>query len=288
MSTNIFALKTIALSLVCVTVFALPSTAAASYHSSVSTDFNGMTTEQKVAYLYGMITQLQLMLQIQQGIEDDDRIGVVRPGGRIDRSDVDVDTLSATDIEDDEAELRARIDLNREDEALVWFEYGEDDDDLDERTFKRRVTDSRGDIQTVSITVDDLDEDERYYYRAVVEDEDRDRSYGSVRSFTTDDDRYFSSRNSNFSLGVDDRSIEAGDEVEVDWEVPSRDVGSRNWIGLYEIGDDNDEYVKWSYIANDDEGTKEFQIYDEGTYEFRLFLDNSYDDEITSSSVVVR
>jgi len=65
---------------------------------------------------------------------------VVMPGNRTSNSnsnDVDVETTSATNIEDDEADLRGRLDLEGERSAEVWFEYGEDDDDLDERTNKK-------------------------------------------------------------------------------------------------------------------------------------------------------
>ena len=246
--------------------------------------YNTMTTNEKIAFLYGMIAQLQIILEMRIETESDSsNVFSTR-----DRSDIDVETRSATDVEEDEAELRAEIDLNGEDEARVWFEYGERSNDLDEDTSKRRITDSRGDEVDVSVTIDDLDEDERYYFRAVAEDEDGDRSYGSVRNFTTDDDGGSSSSNSDdFELEVSDTTIEEGDEVEVDWEIPSDEEGSQNWIGLYEVGEDNRDFVEWEYIDDDDSGSMTFEIDDRGEYEFRLFLNNSYDDEITSDEIEV-
>lgn len=242
--------------------------------ATVSTPaYRSMTTQEKIAYLYGMITQLQLLLDAKI-VTEDDSIGVARPG-RSGSADVQVTTLSARDIESDEAELRGEIDLDGEDEALVWFEYGEDDDDLDDRTTKRRITDSQGDERTFVVTLDDLDEDTRYYFQAVAEDEQGDRDYGSVRSFTTDDDNN-SSSNGSYSLTVSDTRIDAGDSVEVEWEIPSSDEGSRNWIGLYEDGDGNRQYISWKYIDNDTDGSEEFTIDDDGDYVFRLFLDNGY------------
>ena len=265
-----------------------PVTSQAAVNNAI---YNSMTTNEKIAYLYGMVAQLQMLLAFQ--IENTNANSSSNSSNNDrNRADVDISTLSATDIEEDEAELRAQIDLDGEDEAFVWFEYGEDDDDLDERTSRIRVTDNRGDRQTVSITVDDLDDDERYYFRAVVQDEDGDRSYGSVRNFRTDeDDRNSSSNNSSgsgdFDLDVSDRVIERGDSVTVDWEVPSNDASSRNWLGLYLVGNDNRSFVKWVYLDNDDNGSERFTIDNRGEYEFRLFLNNTYTDVVTSVRVEV-
>ena len=253
--------------------------------------YASMTTEEKVAYLYGMIAQLQILLELMLEAEDDDdsNIGIVRSSRG---ADVSVTTLSARDIKEDEAELRGEIDFEGEDEALVWFEYGEDDDDLDERTSKRRVTDSRGDELSFDETIDDLDEDERYYFRAVAEDENGDRDYGSIRSFTTeedddDNDDSSSSSNGDFELSLSDTEINEGDSIEVDWEVPSGDASSQNWIGLYREGDGNSSYVEWTYIDDDTDGSERFTINNEGEYEFRLFLNNSYNVEVESDIVTV-
>ncbi len=264
-----------------------PATAFADNQST----FNSLSQSEKIAYLLGMIAQLQDMLDRSYDNNyyyySDARVVSVRSGNSNSRSSsrlIDVETLSATNIRDDEAKLRGELDLDGEDEALVWFEYGEDDDDLDDRTAKRRVTDSRGDDVSFTATIEDLDEDEKYYFRAVAEDEDGDREYGRIRSFTTDDD----DRNSyDYSLTISDRSVDEDDWVEVDWELPRREEGRDNWIGLYERGDDNDEYIHYEYLEDDDHGTVTFQMRERGTFEFRLFLDNSYDDEITSARVEV-
>lgn len=284
--TTTFATPVVAAVLIGSLAFA-PSLAAA--QSTYGQAYESMTTQEKIAYLYGMIAQLQMLLELMlEAEEEGGTIGVPRPSRG---ADVSVSTLSARDIEAEEAELRGEIDLEGEDEALVWFEYGEDDDDLDERTTKRRITDSRGDERTFDRIIDDLDEDERYYFRAVAEDEDGDRDYGSIRSFRTDedDDDYDddSVSSGDFELRLSDTSIDAGDEIEVDWEIPSDEVGSQNWIGLYEEGDSNSSYVDWEYIDDDDTGSVTFRIDDEGDYEIRLFLDNSYTVEIESDVIEV-
>jgi len=254
--------------------------------------FNAMNNQEKIAFLYGMIAQLQVILELRMQAEN-----AADSSDADNRSDLEVDTKSATDIEEDEATLRAEVDLDGEDEALVWFEYGDDDDDLDDRTTKRSVDEDDGDVIEFDEIIDDLDEGERYYFRAVAEDEDGDRSYGTVRNFRTDgeddsddeddDSDSTSASSGDFELTVSDTLIEAGDEVEVDWEIPSNDEGVRNWIGLYEVGSSNSGFESWEYIDDDSSGTVAFTIDNEGEYEFRLFLDDSYDDEVTSAEVEV-
>ncbi|MFW6209995.1 MAG: hypothetical protein ACOC4E_00705 [Patescibacteria group bacterium] len=248
--------------------------------------YEPQTPGEQLAFLYGMIYQLQLLLgsgYVADRADDDGDIGVPRPGRS---GEVDVDTLAARDIEDDEATLRAEIDLNGEDEAEVWFAYGRDDDDLDDESRVVRVTDSRGDRRTVSITIDDLRDDTRYYFRAIAEDERGDRSYGDIRSFRTDD-AYYDHDDGDFSLRVSDTTIDEYDEIEVEWEVPRDEESSTNWIGLYERNASNRDYEQWKYLTNDDEGTLTFRIRNDGEYVFRLFLNNSYDDEIESPVIYV-
>lgn len=263
---------------------------------TTSTTFKPQTIEEMIAYLYGIIAQLQAQIDAQTGGSGSSSSGgsssgssSARPGNSSSRS-LDVDTLSAADIRDDEADLRGRIDLNGNDYAYAWFEYGEDDDDLDERSVRRRVSDTTGDRQDVRINVDDLDEDERYYYRLVGENESGTRYYGSVRNFRTDDDSRSSSRtssNGDFEIEVDDTSIDVGDTVEVNWRIPDDEVGTSNWIGLYREDADNRNVMLWGYLDDDDEGSMEFRIQQRGEFEFRLFLRNSYEDEVTSREIEV-
>lgn len=276
--------------LVCILAFS-PMHAQA---QTTDATYQPQTVEEMIAYLYGIIAQLQAQLDARTGGGSDSGNSsgsgsTVRPGGGNSRS-LDVDTLSADDIRDDEADLRGRIDLNGNDYAYTWFEYGEDDDDLDDRTVRRRVTDTTGDRQSVRINLDDLDEDERYYYRLVGENESGDEFFGRIRDFRTDDDRRSSDRNSSngdFELEVDDTSIDFGDTVEVDWEIPDEDVGTSNWIGLYREDADNRNMLMWTYLERDDRGTEEFQIQQRGEFEFRLFLRNTYEDVATSREVEV-
>ncbi len=102
---------------------------------------------------------------------------------RIQRSALRVQTLSATDVDEARATFRARLDWRDEPYMYVWFEYGEEDNELYETTPIRRVFDTHP--RDYERTVRRLEQRQTYYYRAVGEDADGSRSYGVVKRFTT-------------------------------------------------------------------------------------------------------
>lgn len=235
------------------------------------------TLEQQIAYLFGMIAQLQAQVNALASAERGAQVG----GSRTDY-DLDVITRTATDIADDEAELRGEVDLNAAPSATVWFEFGEDGD-LDDDTRRVRVTDARTNTHRFDAVIDDLDDDTRYYFRAVAQAPGGERFYGTTRSFRTDDDRRREDDDDDgdFSLRVFERRIEAEDTIEVSYEIPDDEVRGNNWVGLYDVSADNRDYEDYAY-AREDAGELTFTIDESGTYEFRLFLDNGYDDVVTS------
>lgn len=159
------------------------------------------------------------------------------------RSRVEVETLSAIDVEDDEAEVYANVDLSTASYAYVWFEYGEDDDDLDERTGRARI--DRDDRSTVMAELDDLQEDERYYYRAVARDPEGRVDYGRTRSFTTDEAG--SGRYDDEEPEVDTfraRDINE-DSAELGGEVDMNDY--RNGRVFFVYGEDEDQVADIEY-----------------------------------------
>ncbi|HCC04932.1 TPA: hypothetical protein DEP58_01335 [Patescibacteria group bacterium] len=113
------------------------------------------------------------------------KITWIETGNRYSTADVDVTTRPATGIDEDGATLRGTVDLNDEEDALVWFEYGTSPSYLSERTSKTAIDED--DDEDFSKAVTGLDSDTRYYYRAVIEN-DSDREYGSLLSFFTEDD----------------------------------------------------------------------------------------------------
>ncbi len=99
---------------------------------------------------------------------------------------INIETEEATDITDNRATLEGIIDFDDADEATVWFEYGPGSD-LKWRTTKVRVF-ADDDDEAFARELIGLEEGERYSFRAVGEDEDGDREYGSIESFTADED----------------------------------------------------------------------------------------------------
>lgn len=131
--------------------------------------YNTYLIEQYITYLQELID----LLQTQVDNKDDFR------------SNVDVETRSAINIDEDSAELRGRIDLNYEDEASVYFEYGTSRSNLSKDT--KKITIDEHDDDDFSIDVRSLHGDTLYFFRAVAIDEDNDKDYGAILSFRTND-----------------------------------------------------------------------------------------------------
>jgi hypothetical protein len=96
--------------------------------------------------------------------------------------DIEVDTEDV-DVNDDEATFTGSIELDDASYAHVWFQYGTDGD-LDEETDDMKVTDD----EDFEMDVDDLDEGDRYYVRAVAQDPSGYVTYGDILAFTAGND----------------------------------------------------------------------------------------------------
>jgi len=102
--------------------------------------------------------------------------------------DAEVETLSAVDVEDDEAELRGEV--QEGDNVRVWFAISRTDTTPSCSSSSQRESvsgryDEGDDFDEV---VTNLRDDTRYYYRACAQDDDRDITSGDIRRFTTDDE----------------------------------------------------------------------------------------------------
>lgn len=137
-----------------------------------------------------LIAQIESLLAQIARLESNSGGSSYRPTSN---SVVDVD-VSAASVDDDAAELFGQIDLNSARYADVWFAYGRTQS-LENKSRSGRIDrytseNFRGDIFG-------LRSDTRYYYQAVAKDDRGRYAYSEIRSFTTDDDRYYNNSYNN-------------------------------------------------------------------------------------------
>ncbi len=135
--------------------------------------FNSNYSSQ-ISELLSLIARLQAILNAQTG------------NVNFDNSEIEMTTISATEVDNDSAKLRGEVDFNNSDTASVWFEFGKNRNNLTTKTTEIDLDDSGS--ESFNQTVGSLDDDTLYYFRAVGEDEDGDRDRGLILSFRTDDD----------------------------------------------------------------------------------------------------
>lgn len=168
----------------CATAFA-PSAFAAQtyYYPTYQTTQNTVQIQSLLNQLYALIAQLQ---NVQGGVNytyghSQVKKQVYSPS--YGNYDVEVETTDFDVEDDDTVTMFGEVELDDAPYAFVWFEYGEGGDITEESDSLKLTDDEEFDIE-----VDDLDEDERYYFRAVAEDPSGYRSYGDLMGFGTDDD----------------------------------------------------------------------------------------------------
>lgn len=187
----------------------------------------------------------------------------------------DVETHTARDIEDDSAELRGEVDMNDFSDGMVFFVYGEDEDDIDDvdddydsyydvdedgdDLQKERVDSSLDGREDYEEEVDGLDEDTDYYFRLCVAYEDRDNDdvlrCGDTEDFTTDDENGHSDDDEP-EARTDDADDVEDDEAELNGEVDMNDFDDGRVFFIYgededDVDDIEDDYDTYSEIDED-------------------------------------
>lgn len=163
-------------------VLPVPTSAASNSRDSYYPYTTGLHQQQMLQSYLRQLEQILAQLralswQYDEAADDDWYAG---------RSEVQVSTRSADDVEEDEATLRGQVDFGNSDEAVVYFQWGTARNRLNQETPNIVLDDS--DDEDFRARIDDLDEDRTYYFRAVSEDEDGRRDYGSTLSLRSDDD----------------------------------------------------------------------------------------------------
>ncbi len=190
-----------------------------------------------------------------------------------------VTTNSATNIDEDSATIRGYVDVQGG-SVTRWFEWGEDDNDLDEteNIFGSTTVDG-----SFSFNLTGLDEDTEYFFRACAENTvTGQEDCGSIEDFTTDED---GSNNDNSeepdvttdsatSVGSTSAKLNGnvdpnGDDVEVWFEYAQGNSSSCSFSSStnHEDGDDdNSDFDISETVSNLQSGT---------TYCFRAVAENS-------------
>ena len=151
-----------------------------------NTQYTNQYREQQLVYLYAQLQMLQEQLRQLRYTSGSYYDYAYYDNYRMGYGVVDVTTRTAQNVDDESATLRGTVDLNGEDDARVYFEYGTKRNYLDDTSRGLSLDDT--DSENFSIRVRNLSDDETYYFRAVAEDASGDTSYGATKSFTTDRD----------------------------------------------------------------------------------------------------
>jgi len=197
--------------------------------------------------------------------------------------DPEADTDDADDVEDNSAELNGSVDMNDFSNGVVFFVYGEDEDQVDDiaddyDTYSD-IDEDGDDLQKVKVDSDldgdddynydisGLDDDTDYYYAICVEYEDEDDddviTCGSTEEFTTDDNR---------SSSDDEPDVETGNASNID-EDSARIHGSidmndfNNGLVFFVYGEDEnqvddiaDDYDTYSEIDEDGDDLQKIKV----------------------------
>jgi hypothetical protein len=232
----------------------------------------------------------------------------------------DVRTHSARDIQDDSAELRGSVDMNNTNNGVVFFVYGQDksqiedvEDDYDEYDEVKddeesddfeveRVETNFDDRDDFDEQVNNLDEDEDYYFVLCVEYEDRDGDEslecGNVEDFTTDDDNNNNNDDepeveTDSANDIDDDSAELRGSVDMNdfnngrvffvWGEDEDDIEDVENENRFSNIDEDDEDIQKQSVASGFDGNDNFEIDvfnldDDTRHYFRICVEYEDDD----------
>lgn len=175
---------------------------------------------------------------------------------------VDVNTFSASEVGSDNATLNGDI---ADDNGLTivefGFYYGTDESEVsDGEDGSSDVQEADGDEDNFYLELTDLEAGETYYFMAYAIDDDDNITYGSVRTFTTDE-------NSGSDVKVDTKSAS---EIGPDYATLNGAITDDNGLDIQEFGfyygTDKDE------VADGEDGSSKVQEADGVERDFYLDL----------------
>ncbi|MEX0917691.1 MAG: hypothetical protein WDZ93_00890 [Candidatus Paceibacterota bacterium] len=183
------------------------------------------------------------------GYNDDDEFG----------DGPDVTTEDADDVEENSAELRGEVDMNDFRNGIVFFVYGQDEDQVedieDEYDEYQDIDEDGDDLQAIRVdrdldgdesyreTVWNLEKDEEYFFQICVEyeneDDDQTIKCGGVEDFETDGTGGESNSGDEPDVTTEDAENVEDDEAELHGEVDMNDF--ENGIVFFVYGEDEDQ-----------------------------------------------
>lgn len=195
-----------------------------------------------------------------------------------------------------EVELKSTFEMGKNKSIYAWFEYGENGQ-LNKSTSRTRIADNKKDEVTHTRTIKNLKSNTVYSYRAVFETSRGIKHYGQVKTFqlgastasltAPSTGSSVSTNKGSLSTNATSYAYGSDDTIDVSWTLTSSRNDSKNWIGMYKVGDSSKNYQSWRYVDGDS-GIESFKIKEKGTFEFRLFLNNSYSSVVTSRRVTIQ
>lgn len=227
--------------------------------------------DQRLQQLLEQIAQLQrLLLQLQAGSIHNSDYDYDSDYESNSDSEIELLTRAANDITDDSARLRGEVlDFNRSDYADVWFELGTSRNNLDKRTPIERIDEDE--TEDFFIRVANLRDDTRYYFRAVGEDDDEEKEYGSILEFRTrDDGRYnddydYDDREDEPDVSTSDAFDIGRSSARIEGAVDMNDFRNGEVFLVYgededEIDDIANDFYSYADVDEDGDDVRKFRV----------------------------
>lgn len=201
-----------------------------------------------------------------------------------------VSTITSTNINDDSATLRGKVYLNDEDEAEVYFIYGTSRTTLDDKSDSETYNDDNSSV-AFEIDINDLNDGTTYYYQAVAEDNDGDKTYGSIYFFKTD------SNDDSLDLPVaTTKQVEkiATSSAEIHGLVDMNDFS--NGLVFFAYGEEEnlvkdveDDYTEYADVDEDGDNLQKVEVDSDldGDDSYNLDIENLNDDTNIYYSICV-
>ena len=222
-----------------------PSASAATYYYpqytypyTTATYTNSAEIQRLLNQVYALLAQLQT-LQAQMGHGYGPVYTHTYKQSGYGSYDVEVDT---TDVEvegDDCATFTGEVELDDAPYADVWFIYGTDGR-LTEETDDERLDDD----EEFEMEVDDLDEDERYYVRAVAEDPSGFITYGDILAFTSGDEDDSDDDDDNDDEDIPEVDTQDAEDIDEDSAELHGEVDMNDFddgLAFFVYGEDEDQ-----------------------------------------------